>query len=529
MATILKTIRLEGKDSDFLSRITSDPGVVYYNKTSNTLQLFNGDSQGGVELLKADLSNIAGGGGGGGNVDFGNKIVIADEFQGDFTGNVTGNLNGNVTGNVTGNLNGNVTGNLNGNVTGNSSTATKLITARAINGVNFDGSSDITIETAGSTTSASPPNDPNAGDIWFNSNSGIQYIYTGAQWVQPFNATAGQDLTNLATRSNPTFTGLMTVNASSDFNGTVQFDNVVTFNNTVSGLTKSSVGLANVTNESKATMFTNAALTGVPTAPTATAGTNTTQLATTAFVRTAITNLIGAAPAALDTLTELADAINDDASFASSVTTSLALKANIASPAFTGTVNLGTNARFTTGATVSSFSTDLTMANNSLTAVPVERVVKQYVDTGLALKADANNPSLTGTVSIGTIGSPSVINVNGRINAWSIRSRVDTDDSNVSGTYTMDCNLNDTWAFSVTGATTLAFSNIPSAGTRFEAFVFITNGGGGSIASFPTGTVWPSGVAPTLSTASTRTDVFSFTTFDGGVKWYAVIVGQNYA
>lgn len=48
-------------------------------------------------------------------------------------------------------------------------------------------------------------------------------------------------------------------------------------------LAKGDVGLGNVTNESKATMFTNPALTGVPTAPTATTGTNTTQIATTAF------------------------------------------------------------------------------------------------------------------------------------------------------------------------------------------------------------------------------------------------------
>ena len=48
--------------------------------------------------------------------------------------------------------------------------------------------------------------------------------------------------------------------------------------------TKSDIGLGNVTNESKATMFTNAALTGIPTAPTAQAGTNTTQIATTEFV-----------------------------------------------------------------------------------------------------------------------------------------------------------------------------------------------------------------------------------------------------
>lgn len=49
-------------------------------------------------------------------------------------------------------------------------------------------------------------------------------------------------------------------------------------------ITASKVGLGNVTNESKSTMFTNAALTGVPTAPTAAAGTNSTQIATTAFV-----------------------------------------------------------------------------------------------------------------------------------------------------------------------------------------------------------------------------------------------------
>lgn len=45
------------------------------------------------------------------------------------------------------------------------------------------------------------------------------------------------------------------------------------------------VGLGNVTNESKATMFTSPAFTGIPTAPTASTATNTTQIATTAFVK----------------------------------------------------------------------------------------------------------------------------------------------------------------------------------------------------------------------------------------------------
>ena len=73
------------------------------------------------------------------------------------------------------------------------------------------------------------------------------------------------------------------------------------------------------------------ALTGSPTAPTATAGTNTTQIATTAFVAAAIGALIDAAPGAMDTLNELAAALGDDPSFATTVTNALAGKLSAAS------------------------------------------------------------------------------------------------------------------------------------------------------------------------------------------------------
>lgn len=66
--------------------------------------------------------------------------------------------------------------------------------------------------------------------------------------------------------------------------------------------------------------------TGNPTAPTQTTGDNTTKLATTAFVAAAVAALINSAPGTLDTLKELADAINDDANFAATVTSALAGK-----------------------------------------------------------------------------------------------------------------------------------------------------------------------------------------------------------
>lgn len=79
------------------------------------------------------------------------------------------------------------------------------------------------------------------------------------------------------------------------------------------------------------------AFTGVPTAPTATAGTNTTQLATTAFVQTAVSGIVDAAPATLDTLNELAAALGDDPNFATTISTQIGTKAPINSPTFTGT------------------------------------------------------------------------------------------------------------------------------------------------------------------------------------------------
>ena len=67
-------------------------------------------------------------------------------------------------------------------------------------------------------------------------------------------------------------------------------------------------------------------LSGVPTAPTANAGTNTTQLATTAFVQTAVSGLVDTAPETLDTLNELAAALGDDPNFATTVSSQIGAK-----------------------------------------------------------------------------------------------------------------------------------------------------------------------------------------------------------
>ena len=82
---------------------------------------------------------------------------------------------------------------------------------------------------------------------------------------------------------------------------------------------------------------------------TASAGTNDTSPATTAFVQQEITGLIDSAPDAMNTLNELAAALGDDANFSTTVTNSIATKMPLAGGTMTGNLviqNDGGNEQF---------------------------------------------------------------------------------------------------------------------------------------------------------------------------------------
>ena len=112
------------------------------------------------------------------------------------------------------------------------------------------------------------------------------------------------------------------------------FDNVVPL--TISGNINQTANLQNWKNAA-GTVLAKVDSTGAMFTTTAAANTNTTQVATTAYVQTELADLVNSAPATLDTLKELSDALGADANFATTVTNNLALKAPLASPALTGT------------------------------------------------------------------------------------------------------------------------------------------------------------------------------------------------
>jgi hypothetical protein len=218
--------------------------------------------------------------------------------------------------------------------------------------------------------------------------------------------------------------GLSNVDNTSDVNKPISYSTQTalnakadlaspTFTGTVSGITKSMVGLGNVDNTSDANKPVSSAtqtaldakanlvsptFTGVPLAPTAGSGTNTTQLATTAFVRNEISSLVSSAPAALDTLQELAAAINSDASFATTVSTQIGLRSNIASPTFTGTVTIP-NANITQKLSVdgdASMNNNLDLSGSMIARnnINVYGVINQYtasLEQGYMVNYSQNN------------------------------------------------------------------------------------------------------------------------------------------
>jgi hypothetical protein len=146
--------------------------------------------------------------------------------------------------------------------------------------------------------------------------------------------------------------------------------------NTPTGITKSDVGLANVDNTTDLNKpVSTATATAIATAKTQ----------AEAYADAAVSILTSASPESLNTLNELAAALNDDANFAGTVTTALSLKAPLASPTFTGTVTLPE-------------STSIGNVNNQ--EIGYLNGVTSAVQVQLDAKAPLASPTLTGTVTL---------------------------------------------------------------------------------------------------------------------------------
>lgn len=142
------------------------------------------------------------------------------------------------------------------------------------------------------------------------------------------------------------------------------------------------------------------ALGGNPTTTTQTAGDNSTKVATTAYADNAVANAIDAAPAALDTLNELAASLNDDADFAGTMTTSLAGKLATTAGAV-GTTNLADDA-VTADKLANSINTEIAANTAKVTnATHTGEVTGSAALTIASDVVDADNLKVTGNGTSG--------------------------------------------------------------------------------------------------------------------------------
>tara|TARA_R110000824_G_scaffold117171_7_gene269026 strand:+ start:921 stop:2972 length:2052 start_codon:yes stop_codon:yes gene_type:complete len=141
-----------------------------------------------------------------------------------------------------------------------------------------------------------------------------------------------------------------------------------------------------------------------------TTGTDTARAVTPAGVQAAVDALVGGAPGALDTLNELAAAIGDDATYASTITNSLALKAPLASPTFTGTIGVPN---------VADVESAITANTAKVTNVPV--ATDAIWDTAGDL-AVASGTDAASKLGIGTAGQVLTVNSGATAPEWAAAS-----------------------------------------------------------------------------------------------------------
>jgi hypothetical protein len=123
--------------------------------------------------------------------------------------------------------------------------------------------------------------------------------------------------------------------------------------------------------------------------------------------------------------------------------------------------------------------------------------------------APINSPHFTGTVKLGAFVET-------------------TTTASVTGSYIIDLGSSTAFNLTLTGNTTFSFANVPSGGTVSFTAVLKQDATGGRTVTWPGTVKWSSGAAPTMTSTATKTDIYSFTTVDGGSTWFGFASGQNF-
>ena len=273
--------------------------------------------------------------------------------------------------------------NLTPNGTGSVVVAKVDINGGAIDGTPIGGSSAST----GAFTTLSASSTANLGSSVTVSGGNIDGV---------IGANTPAAITGTVITANTNFAGNLTGNVTGTVDGVVGGTTPAAVTGTTITANTKFVGAidGNVTATSGTSTFNNVTINGTLDMDSTTSQTITglatpsgsTDAATKGYVDTEVSGLVDSAPAALNTLNELAAALGDDASFSTTVTNSIAAKLPLAGGTMTGDIDANSNT--VSGLKAPSASNDAT--------------TKTYVDTADALKLNLSGGTLSGNLAMGS-------------------------------------------------------------------------------------------------------------------------------
>ncbi len=97
-----------------------------------------------------------------------------------------------------------------------------------------------------------------------------------------------------------------------------------------------------------------------------------------------------------------------------------------------------------------------------------------------------------------------------------------------SGATSVDLSLGEAIELTMTGNVALTFTNVLAAGSFNRVVIEVHNTGAFNITAWPSGTTFPGGSSPTITSGSGKVDIVSLVSFDGGSTWRGALVGQDF-
>lgn len=164
-----------------------------------------------------------------------------------------------------------------------------------------------------------------------------------------------------------------------------------------------------------------------------------------------------------------------------------------------------------------------TLTSNGSNAVPTWEATLKPSDIGTIVQgydADLANWAGKAAPSGDAVGTTDVQTLTNKTITGTKETKVTLTGTNI------DLTLGNYFSKTISGATTLTVSNVPSSGIAVSFILDITNGGSATLTWWP-GVKWTTGSSPILTTSGR--DIIGFFTYDGGTTWNGIILGKGMA